>query len=83
MEKECKHCKQTFTVQRIDSVYCSRSCRQMAYIARKTTQLKTVTLNNTIQESGQIIEVENVDSTDIFSNSFLDDLSKMNEISSK
>jgi len=36
MEKICPHCTKSFTVKRIDSVYCSRSCRQMAYIGRKT-----------------------------------------------
>lgn len=42
MEKECQHCKNTFTVKRIDSVYCSRSCRQMAYMWRKATKSKTI-----------------------------------------
>lgn len=42
MEKECQHCKKTFTVKRIDSVYCSRSCRQMAYMVRKTTKPKPI-----------------------------------------
>lgn len=40
MEKECQHCKKTFTVRRIDSIYCSRSCRQMAYMERKATKPK-------------------------------------------
>ncbi|MBA2610738.1 MAG: hypothetical protein H0U95_02120 [Bacteroidetes bacterium] len=35
MEKVCQYCKETFAAKRIDSVYCSRSCRQMAYMDRK------------------------------------------------
>ncbi len=35
MEKICQYCKETFAAKRIDSVYCSRSCRQMAYMDRK------------------------------------------------
>lgn len=38
MEKICPHCNESFAVKRIDSIYCSRSCRQMAYINRKTKQ---------------------------------------------
>lgn len=34
MEKECKYCDTLFTVKRRDSLYCSRSCKQMAYIER-------------------------------------------------
>ncbi len=51
MEKECQHCKKTFTVKRIDSVYCSRSCRQMAYMARKGTNQKP----KTIEALGEIL----------------------------
>ncbi len=61
MEKECQHCKKTFTVQRIDSVYCSRSCRQMAYVARKAAQLKTVALNPVSEETAQITGPEPVE----------------------
>ena len=48
MEKECQHCKKTFTVKRIDSVYCSRSCRQLAYIARKATKPKVMGMEGEI-----------------------------------
>jgi hypothetical protein len=44
MEKECPHCHKTFEVQRIDSLYCSRSCRQMAYMERKMERLKSENL---------------------------------------
>lgn len=36
MEKTCPYCEETFVGKRTDSVYCSPSCRQMAYIGRKT-----------------------------------------------
>ncbi len=39
MEKECQYCHETFTVKRTDAVYCSRSCRQMAYIERKMAKM--------------------------------------------
>jgi len=42
MEKECKYCHETFAVKRIDSVYCSRSCRQMAYMERKMEKIRTI-----------------------------------------
>ncbi|MBS1650924.1 MAG: hypothetical protein JSU07_02845 [Bacteroidetes bacterium] len=48
MEKECQHCKKTFTVKRIDSVYCSRSCRQMAYMVRKATKPKPLEITSVI-----------------------------------
>lgn len=48
MEKECQHCKKTFAVKRIDSVYCSRSCRQMAYMVRKTTKPKPLEITPVI-----------------------------------
>ena len=36
MEKTCPYCEKTFAGKRTDSLYCSPSCRQMAYIDRKT-----------------------------------------------
>jgi len=36
MEKTCPYCEKTFAGKRTDSLYCSPSCRQMAYIGRKT-----------------------------------------------
>ena len=35
MEKICEHCNELFIVKRKDVVYCSASCRQMAYIDRR------------------------------------------------
>ncbi|MBS1652286.1 MAG: hypothetical protein JSU07_09780 [Bacteroidetes bacterium] len=51
MEKECQHCKKTFTVKRIDSVYCSRSCRQMAYMVRKATRPKPIAVVGEFSEN--------------------------------
>ncbi len=42
MEKTCQYCKETFVAKRIDSVYCSRSCRQMAYMDRKQNVIKII-----------------------------------------
>ena len=65
MEKECKHCHKTFNVQRIDSIYCSRSCRQMAYVARKATNLKELnpTSVSTLQVETQIAEIKTTEPT--------------------
>lgn len=54
MEKECLHCKKTYKVQRIDSIYCSRSCRQMAYMVRKTIKSKTISSNEILNGSNLI-----------------------------
>lgn len=35
MEKICRHCSDLFTAKRKDVVYCSASCRQMAYLERQ------------------------------------------------
>lgn len=35
MEKICEHCGEVFEAKRKDVVYCSASCRQMAYMNRK------------------------------------------------
>ncbi len=46
MERTCPHCKETFVLKRTDSVYCSPSCRQMAYMTRKmNTELVSRSLN--------------------------------------
>ncbi len=51
MEKDCPHCHKTFEVQRIDSLYCSRSCRQMAYMERKMERLKSENLQGITEVS--------------------------------
>lgn len=37
MERLCEYCKEAFTPKRVDMFYCSPSCRQMAYLKRKTS----------------------------------------------
>ena len=59
MEKECQHCKKIFTVKRIDSVYCSRSCRQMAYMVRKAQKPKPLETIAEIQENINLTLSEN------------------------
>lgn len=54
MEKECLHCKKIYKIQRIDSIYCSRSCRQMAYMVRKTVKSKTISSNEILNNGNQI-----------------------------
>lgn len=53
MEKDCVYCKKTFEVQRADSVYCSRSCRQMAYMERKMERMKEAKLSGIEQPDQQ------------------------------
>lgn len=38
MERECEHCGESFQPKRADAAYCSQSCRQQAYLARKVEQ---------------------------------------------
>lgn len=37
METICKYCSNSFVPKRTDSLYCSHSCRQLAYVLRKAT----------------------------------------------
>lgn len=39
MEKLCEHCGHVFMAKRNDSLYCSASCRQMAYMERRLNPL--------------------------------------------
>ena len=54
MEKECLHCKKIYKIQRIDAIYCSRSCRQMAYMLRKAAAAKTISSNEILSGGNQI-----------------------------
>lgn len=38
MEKICQHCGQSFEPKRADGIYCGNSCRQLAYIERKSAE---------------------------------------------
>jgi hypothetical protein len=48
--KECLHCKLPFKYKRISSRYCSASCRQMAWVKRKSNITITVTIQPVIPE---------------------------------
>lgn len=37
MERICEYCKSPFVPKRTDALYCSHSCRQLAYVLRKAT----------------------------------------------
>lgn len=45
MEKSCEHCNELFIGKRSDSVYCSSSCRQMAYMERRLNPFPNDVLN--------------------------------------
>ena len=49
MEKICEHCGDLFIVKRKDVVYCSASCRQMAYLNRRLNAHYTDEINNRVQ----------------------------------
>lgn len=46
MEKICEHCGDLFIVKRKDVLYCSASCRQMAYLNRRLNAHYTDEINN-------------------------------------
>src|ERR1700741_115547 len=46
MEKQCEHCQAIFKAKRIDTVYCSHSCKQMAYMDRKFGSSLNGSINN-------------------------------------
>lgn len=60
MEYQCEYCGKPFFPKRTDSLYCSHSCRQLAYVLRKATmngfQLKPKEL--------KVIELSDDDSND-------------------
>lgn len=45
MEKPCEHCGDLFIGKRSDSVYCSSSCRQMAYVGRRLNPFHNDAIN--------------------------------------
>lgn len=49
MEKICEHCGDLFIVKRKDVVYCSASCKQMAYLNRRLNAHYTDEINNRVQ----------------------------------
>lgn len=51
----CEHCKQLFTAERISRRYCSDSCRQLAYLDRRSRKISNAyfvedTLYEPVQE---------------------------------
>lgn len=55
MEKICAYCQKSFIVKRIDVLYCSRTCRQMAYMNRKIEGLTNQAL---LEASKKVTRVE-------------------------
>ena len=63
MEKICEHCNEQFNVKRKDVVYCSASCRQMAYMDRKFNFSPNM-LHGTIQAIPLSDDIDNEPSVD-------------------
>lgn len=53
MEYSCSYCNKLFVPKRTDSVYCSHSCRQFAYVLRKSTN-SSVKLKTEKSDFGQV-----------------------------
>jgi hypothetical protein len=51
MEKLCPHCQTPFIGKRKDTLYCSQSCRQMAYMERKTNVHANLSLGANVKEN--------------------------------
>jgi hypothetical protein len=48
--KECLHCKLPFQFRRLTAKYCCHSCRQMAWVGRKSNINITVTIQPIVHE---------------------------------
>lgn len=59
MEKICEHCNETFDAKRKDVVYCSASCRQMAYMNRKLNISSDSVFSDKSNLTGLSINTEN------------------------
>lgn len=59
MEYLCSYCNKPFVPKRTDSLYCSHSCRQFAYVLRKSTKetLKDVSLEKVILSDEKTPEI--------------------------
>ena len=62
MEKICEHCGEVFEAKRKDVVYCSASCRQMAYMNRKLNFNSNESDLGKISFSGMTLNSENEES---------------------
>jgi len=55
---KCKYCKQTILNPRVNQVYCSQSCRQMAYHERKFTTNKATGGTNGKERAFSVPKIE-------------------------
>lgn len=51
LQKQCEHCEKSFTAVRKDTKYCTRSCRQMAYIHRQAKLLNKEVFTEEIKQT--------------------------------
>lgn len=68
MERLCEYCKDSFAAKRIDMLYCSHSCRQMAYMLRKATPNSSLDSLKGLTYSAEVsttMELENKKATGI------------------
>lgn len=65
MERLCEYCMESFTPKRVDMCYCSPSCRQMAYLKRKTSpdniNKNIAGLNYQTSDNDRIIQSQNTE----------------------
>jgi hypothetical protein len=71
MEKTCPYCQKPFEVKRKDATYCSRTCRQMAYMNRRISGL----IANSKKES-----VGNIENSNEEQETSIDVLSKQSSV---
>ena len=59
MESICKYCSNSFVPKRTDSLYCSHSCRQLAYVLRKASVNTINGLNAVTHTPETLVELQN------------------------
>lgn len=77
MKKYCEHCNDEFEAKRKDVVYCSPSCRQMAYMERK---LRNGSISDTIEGITMPKNETSIDTLEENVNSSIDILKEQTEL---
>lgn len=81
MEYLCEYCEKPFLPKRTDSLYCSHSCRQLAYVLRKATGNRSLQGLHVKPKEVKVMELSNDDSsTDYMSkkeNSYLAEVNNL------
>ena len=79
MEKICRHCSDLFTAKRKDVVYCSASCRQMAYLERQFNAIPENELVNGTSNQSKISFNPSIDTLNKNNETSIDVLSEDSE----